>query len=111
MEKHFQKKFAKLLNLFVKICHLINSLIWTFALKHFRSGENTVEIATQMSTYIFNDRFKPLLNMIIVDLNIVTGTYSDASKRPVRPKKLERSKQKGMLEKEEGLLYGPGIAD
>ncbi|EFN72071.1 hypothetical protein EAG_13804, partial [Camponotus floridanus] len=42
----------------------LNSLIWTFASKHFYSRTKVVKIATLLTIIIFNERFMAILKVI-----------------------------------------------
>lgn len=93
-------------------------------------GAKTVEIATYLAANIFNEGFSSILKMMNV-LGIVVGLQSkefarntdwqriDSAEAEMTPlakqarierQSIERSTNK-FYEAEEGLLYGPGIAD
>lgn len=108
----------------------LNSLIWTFAPKHMHSGKKTVEIATYLAVCIFNEGFNSILHMLNV-MGIKIGNVSKTfaamrdncriyhsekkawqeSKEARIARRQEQAAQNDYFEAEEGILYGPGIAD
>lgn len=110
----------------------LNSTTWRLQLapKHLNSGAKMVEIATFIAAGVFNEGYTYILQ-IMTELQLIIGqqckTYADCynAKRVERQdrralcrtkearthKKLEKFKKKEYFEVEEGLLYGPGIAD
>ena len=108
----------------------LNSLIWTLAPKHIHSGPKIVEIATFLAVIIFNEGFLPILKtMEIMGITIgqqadvyaifrndnrITRSQqrlSDFAKQFRIDRREDRTAQNDMFETEEGLLYGPGLAD
>ncbi|KMQ93370.1 hypothetical protein RF55_6534 [Lasius niger] len=108
----------------------LNSLIWTFAPKHLYSGVTTVQIATHFTVCIFNEGFKSILKIMhVMGIKIGPEVFSfvcgrdgdriarserrtlNISKEARASKRNENSKLQKFFEEEEGLLYGPGIAD
>lgn len=108
----------------------LNSLIWTFAPKHIHCGTQTIEIANYLAVAIFNEGFLPILK--IMDLmGITVGTEahsfavrrneirinrselraSAASKESRSARLAERTSEDQNFEREEGPMYGCGIAD
>lgn len=108
----------------------LNSLIWTFAPKHLHSGPKVVEIATFLAVIIFNEGFEAILKTLET-MGVKIGPQaegyvqqrdssridrserrtSDVVKQARIAKREDRAALRDFQEEEEGLLYGPGIAD
>jgi len=54
----------------------LNSLIWTFAPKHFHSGAKIVETATFLAIIIFNEGFMTILKVINV-MGVTIGQQAE----------------------------------
>lgn len=108
----------------------LNSLIWTFAPKHLHSGPKIVEIASYLGVIIFNEGFEGVLEIMSImgcPVGREAHTYvekrdekrisrserrvSDVVKKARIDSRAEQSALKEFQEEEEGILYGPGIAD
>ena len=107
-----------------------NSIVWRLNPKHVNSGFKIVEIAANMATGIFNEGYSAVLSTMQL-LDIVIGqqckNFADtvdaeritrenrraslSSKEARTARKSESLRQNEFFEEEEGLLYGPGIAD
>ncbi|XP_029169169.1 uncharacterized protein LOC114939099 [Nylanderia fulva] len=107
-----------------------NSLVWRLSPKHLNSGHKIVEIAAYIAAGIFNEGYfavlstMQLLDIIIgqrcknfadaVDAERITRENRRASvstKETRTARRLETLNQNEFFEEEEGLLYGPGIAE
>lgn len=107
-----------------------NSIVWRLNPKHLNSGQKVVEIAAYMATGIFNEGYSAvletmqLLNMIIgqqcknfsqsadaVRVTRENRRTSISSKEARTARRMEALGQNEFFEEEEGILYGPGIAD
>ena len=108
----------------------LNSLIWTFALKHIHAGTQTIQISIFLAVCIFNEGFIAILKILSV-MGITIGPEAHAfavrrdevrterselrasealkEARTVRPH--ERTSENEHFEVEEGFLYRAGIAD
>lgn len=108
----------------------LNSLIWTFAPKTLHSGPKVVEIATFLATVIFNDGFQGVLKTmetlgLKVGFNADNYAYNRDNSRLQRSERRssswskqaridnqeEAARLRDFHEEDEGVLYGPGIAD
>nr|XP_012148628.1 PREDICTED: uncharacterized protein LOC105663565 [Megachile rotundata] len=108
----------------------LNSLIWTFAPKHIHCGARTVQIATFLATCIFNEGLSSVLQIMhVMGLSIAPQTdmfcvrrdshriqrserwSTEAAKRARIDIRENKVAQQEFHETEEGVLYGPGIAD
>ncbi|XP_039303732.1 uncharacterized protein LOC120357462 [Solenopsis invicta] len=108
----------------------LNALIWKIAPKHLHCGTKTVEIATFLAVCLFNEGFNSILKIMnIMGLKIGQNakTFADnrdnervkrseqhtshEAKKARITKRQEKTDQHEFFEVEEGLLYGPGIAD
>ena len=107
-----------------------NGLLWHFAPKHLHSGVKTVELANFLSVSIFNDGFHGILKMLGV-MGVVIGPIAEeyavqrddgrikqaeirhaaSTKEGRTARRQSLASQQAFFEKEEGVLYGPGIAD
>nr|XP_012218899.1 PREDICTED: uncharacterized protein LOC105670133 [Linepithema humile] len=106
-----------------------NATVWRLAPKHLPCDSQTIEIAARLAAAIFNEGYYPVLK-IMETMGIVIGqqckifvdSYNEkrllraehrSSERP-REARAAR-KMKGTiqqdLEEEEGIAYGPGMAD
>ena len=94
------------------------------------SGKKTVEITTYLAVCIFNEGFNSILHMLNV-MGIKIGNVSKTfaairdnnriyrsekkawqeSKEARIARRQEQAAQNDYFEAEEGILYGPGIAD
>ena len=108
----------------------LNACVWRFASKHLHSGAKTVELATTIACSIFNDGNYAVLKLMEM-LGIVIGmhtqeyathaderrirdanAHSSQTRKKARMEAVEQKrKKKELFEDQEGLLYGPGIAD
>lgn len=108
----------------------LNSLIWMFAPKHIHSGAVTIEIATFLATCIFNEGFTIILKMLHT-MGVKIGQKANvyvtlrnqqridrSGRRSIFALKEARSARREALlaqdhfyEREEGAIYGPGLAD
>ncbi|XP_046751639.1 uncharacterized protein LOC124414663 [Diprion similis] len=104
--------------------------IWTFAPKHLHSGPKVVEIATFLAVIIFNAEFEAILKTLET-MGVKIGPQakgyvqqrdsfridrserrtSDVVKQARIAKREDRAALRDFQKEEEGLLYGPGIAD
>lgn len=108
----------------------LNSLIWTFAPKHLHSGPKIVEIATFLATVIFNEGFEAVIKIMnVMGCQIGREAHNYTKRRDeariarserrvsdvVRQARMDARKDQAALqdfyEEQEGVLYGPGIAD
>lgn len=108
----------------------LNALIWLFAPKHLYSGKDIVEIATFLATCIFNGGYTRILQRISmmglkIRYNAITYANARDNERIERSGKRtslesieartarrnEKAAQHVSFEAEDGILYGPGIAD
>ncbi|XP_066590769.1 uncharacterized protein [Prorops nasuta] len=108
----------------------LNSLIWTFAPKHLHSGAKVVELATYLAVLIFNEGFQPILKIMEImgaDIGINAQGFvhnrdnsriersekriSDFVKQARISNREEKNELRHFYEEEEGVLYGPGIAN
>jgi len=107
----------------------LNSLIWTFAPKHLHSGLKIVEIVTFLAVMIFNEGFQTILKTISMGCKIGCEAQayvhhrdqaridrserrsSDFAKQARIEAREEQAALQDFYEAEEGVLYGPGIAD
>lgn len=107
-----------------------NSVLWSMAPKHIFCTAKTIELAAFLSTIVFNEGCLPLLRVMEV-MGITIGlrakmfaelkndtrvrkaetAHSAASKEGRLSRRQERTAEDEFFEKEEGGLYGPGIAD
>lgn len=107
-----------------------NSIVWRLNPKHVNSGYKIVEIAANMAAGIFNEGYSAVLSTMQL-LDIVIGqqckNFADtvdaeritrenrraslSSKEARTARRSESLRQNEFFEEEEGLLYGPGIAD
>lgn len=107
-----------------------NSTVFRLAPNHLHAGLKVVEIATFLATALFNEGNSALL-MLINELNLVVGSQSFNYAESMGEKRVTRQNRRSSLEtkeariarqvglqakndayeQEEGLLYGPGIAD
>lgn len=107
-----------------------NGLLWHFAPKHLYCGVKTIKIAAYLATIIFNEGYNSILKTFeIMGITIGPVTRSFAEKRDnyrikiAEKRHTEASKEARIVrrnlniaenefyEEEEGVLYGPGIAD
>lgn len=107
-----------------------NSVLWRMAPKHIFCTAKTIELAAFLSACVFNEGFVSLLRVMEV-MGITIGlqakasvdtrddtrvhkaesVHSAASKEGRLSRRQERTAENDFFEKEEGGLYGPGIAD
>lgn len=107
-----------------------NSTVWRFAPKHLHCGAKTIEIAAFLATGIFNEGWNAILKTMAT-LGIVIGEQAKLSATTGDQERLERSARRTLeatkeartknrreqmdknifYKEEEGVLYGPGIAD
>ncbi|EZA47227.1 hypothetical protein X777_16489 [Ooceraea biroi] len=107
-----------------------NAVLWKFAPKHIFSSAKIIEISSFLATCIFNEGFVPLLQIMEgmgIKLGINAKIMADrrderrfriaekrataASKEARLAHRLEQCTKNELYEEEEGILYGPGIAD
>lgn len=108
----------------------LNSCIWKLAPKHLHCGAKTVEIATYIGVSLFNEGYSALLH-IMDTLGIAVGLearnyamltdtvrisaaekrMSDGARAAATSHRMDQITKLEHYEEEEGLLYGPGIAD
>lgn len=108
----------------------VNACIWKLAPKHLHCGAQTVEIASYIAISLFNEGYTILLK-IMNTLGIAIGleinnfvkesdnkritsaevNMTDGARAAALAKKSEQLSKIQQFEVEEGLLYGPGIAD
>ena len=104
--------------------------MWRLAPKHLNCGSKIIEIGASLAGGMFNDGYKFVLR-VMNDLELLIGlecknfadTYDrnrikrggrrsrSASKEARTARKEEKAAKLDAFLKEEGLLYGPGIAD
>jgi len=108
----------------------LNSLIWTCAPKHLHSGPKIVEIATFLATAIFNEGFEAVIKIMnVMGCPIGNEAHNYTQRRVeervarserrvsdvVRQARMDARSDHAALndfyEEQEGVLYGPGIAD
>ncbi|XP_071575445.1 uncharacterized protein [Temnothorax nylanderi] len=108
----------------------LNSLIWTFAPKHLHSGAKIVEIATFLAVIIFNEGFQGVVKTLstmgcLIDREAHAYVHrrdeariarserrlSDVVKQARIEAREEQAALNNFYEQEEGVVYGPGIAD
>ncbi|XP_066599941.1 uncharacterized protein [Prorops nasuta] len=108
----------------------LNSLIWTIAPKHLHSGPKIIEIATFLAAIIFNEGFEgitKILSTLGCSIGRIANAYvqhrdearmarserrlSNVAKEARIAARMEQAALKEFQELEEGVLYGPGIAD
>ena len=107
-----------------------NSTVWRLCPKHLNSGGKIVEISAFISAGLFNDGLNFILQLMN-SLQIVIGRQSMSYKEKIDEQRVNRenrrsslttkqarqaclqelAKKNEFLERTEGLLYGPGIAD
>jgi hypothetical protein len=107
-----------------------NSTIWRFAPKHLHCGGKIIEIAAYLATGIFNEGFCAVLKTMTT-IGIIVGekakTFSEerdqhrlgrsarrslqATKEARINRRNEQMAKNQFYEEEEGLLYGPGVAE
>ncbi|XP_018338797.1 PREDICTED: uncharacterized protein LOC108746486 [Trachymyrmex septentrionalis] len=107
-----------------------NAIVWRLAPKHLNCGKKIIEIAAFLAAGMFNEGFSFVLQTM-QHLNIVIGEQSkgfadnddkrrieqqerrslDATKEARTFRQQQKTAQLEQFEEEEGLLYGPGIAD
>ena len=107
-----------------------NSTVWRLAPKHLHSGLKIVEVAAYLAACIFNEGSSTIL-MVMDELGIVVGNRSFSFAREIDDRRISRQNRRSTAEtkearklrkeqlqaeneayeKEEGLLYGAGIAD
>jgi len=107
-----------------------NSCVWRLVPKHIFCGKKILEIATQTAACIFNEGHRPILK-ILETMGCSLGPESlrfveecdnarvrradqrssDASKQARIARKEARAVEDELYDAEEGLMYGPGIAD
>ncbi|KYQ49219.1 hypothetical protein ALC60_11725 [Trachymyrmex zeteki] len=107
-----------------------NAIVWRLAPKHLNCGKKIIEIAAFLAAGMFNEGFSFVLQTM-QHLNIVIEKQSkgfadnddkrrieqqerrslDATKEAPTFRQQEKTAQLEQFEEEEGLLYGPGIAD
>lgn len=108
----------------------LNSCVWKLAPKHLHCASKTIEIATFLGVCLFNEGHVTILKIMellgiavgleahnfvrIADDKRITAaekSLSDGAKKAASAKKSQQATQIEQNEVEEGLLYGPGIAD
>lgn len=107
-----------------------NSTVWRLAPKHLHCGSKTIEIAAHLATGIFNEGFSAILKTMTT-IGIVIGHQAKIYAEARDERRLERSSRRSLeatkeartarrseqmhlndfFEEEEGIFYGPGIAD
>lgn len=107
-----------------------NSTVWRLAPKHLHCGLKTIEISAYLAASIFNEGFSSILKIMTtigIEIGEQTKIFSSArdEKRLVRSarrsheatkeahtqRRLEQQEKTEFYEQEEGILYGPDIAD
>ena len=108
----------------------LNALIWMLAPKHLHCGEKTVKIAVYIAASKFNEGYTAIVKLMTI-MGIIVGRSAlnfaqmtdrqriSAAEAKLNPyAKQARIQQRRILmqqnelyEEEEGLIYGPGIAD
>ena len=107
-----------------------NSTVWRLAPKHLHCGSKTIEIAAYLATGIFNEGSSAILKTMTT-IGIVIGQQAKIYAEARDERRLERSSRRSLeatkeartarrseqmhlndfFEEEEGIFYGPGIAD
>jgi len=107
-----------------------NACVWRLAPKQVYCGKKLLEIATQTATCIFNEGQKPILKILeTMGCSLGNGSISFAdhcdnarvkqadqrssfSSKSARISRREaRAAEDELFDQEEGIMYGPGIAD
>ncbi|XP_074094076.1 uncharacterized protein LOC141524235 [Cotesia typhae] len=107
-----------------------NGLLWHFSPKHLHNGFKTIELSNNFATAIFNDGYSSILKIFNVmevivgpaardfaalknDTRIRIADYRQraSSKEGRSSRRKASSAEQALFEEEEGVLYGPGIAD
>ncbi|XP_074111004.1 uncharacterized protein LOC141535110 [Cotesia typhae] len=107
-----------------------NGLLWHFSPKHLHNGFKTIELSNNFATAIFNDGYSSILKIFNVMGVIVGPAARDfaalkdhtririadyrqraSSKEGRSSRRKASSAEQALFEEEEGVLYGPGIAD
>lgn len=108
----------------------LNACVWKLAPKHLHCGAKTVEIATYLAVCVFNEGYTSILkvmNILGINIGLQANNFavnansrrimhaerhvSSATREAIRQRKTQQMQQQKFFEEEEGLLYGPGIAD
>ncbi|KYN01374.1 hypothetical protein ALC62_07834 [Cyphomyrmex costatus] len=107
-----------------------NATVWRMNPKHLHFGKKIVEISAFLAAGLFNEGYSSIL-MVMNLLNIQIGQHSKmfadsidqrrilkqdkrhsfSSKEARTARRIERMHANQLFEEDEGLLYGPGIAD
>lgn len=107
-----------------------NATVWRFAPKHLHCGAKTIDIAAYLAAGIFNEGFTAVLKTMTT-IGIVVGQQASifvdardkqrierSTRRSLEATKEARTRRRSetaslneLFEAEEGILYGPGIAD
>ncbi|XP_071652727.1 uncharacterized protein [Temnothorax longispinosus] len=107
-----------------------NASLWRLAPKHLHCGAKTIEISAYFATAIFNEGYYPILK-IMEAMGIVIGQHTkrfvdsqndkrlrraeirtwENTKEARTANRMQKTAQQKLYEEEEGILYGPGIAD
>lgn len=107
-----------------------NATVWRLSPKHLHSGLKIVDISAYIAAGIFNEGFSSVLRIMNL-LNLTIGTYAKVFAHNTDEARISRQDRKSLsetkdartarkqqqieenqlFEEEEGLLYGPGIAD
>ena len=107
-----------------------NGLLWHVAPKHLHNGLKSIELANFLAVSSFNDGFYAILKMLqVMDaiigpiakeyamerddcrMNQAELLHKASSKEGRTARRKALPSQQALFEEEEGLLYGPGIAD
>lgn len=107
-----------------------NACVWKLAPKHLHCGAKTVEIASYTAISLFNEGYITLLKIMdilgiavgleannfarLADAKRVTAaesSMSDGARTAALSRKSDQASLQEQYELEEGLMYGPGIAD
>ncbi|XP_052758504.1 uncharacterized protein LOC128202373 [Galleria mellonella] len=107
-----------------------NATVWRLSPKHLHSGLKVVEISAYIAAGIFNEGYTSVLRIMNL-LNLNIGTYAKIFADSTDEERITRQNRKSLsetkdarsarrqhqidenqlFEEEEGLLYGPGIAN
>lgn len=79
----------------------LNSLIWTFALKHIHAGTQTIEIANYIAVSIFNEGVLPILKIMKL-MGIAVGTEAHTFAVRRNETRINRSELRASAASKEG---------
>jgi len=108
----------------------VNACVWKLAPKHLHCAAKTVEIATYIAVSLFNEGYITILKImdllgiaVRIEVNnfareanakrvtTAENSLTDSARAAALSKKAVQVSQMEQYEVEEGVMYGPGIAD